>query len=133
MPTIENANDRLNNLTAQISTLTRTVSLGVLAVAWLFLSRSSEISGIPDVVSKQKMLVIAACSILAISFDLLQYVMGYLNVYFAKKNAKRKNVEVMYPKNVFRKARFFFFYAKICITVIAAIWMVIILAIAVTA
>lgn len=132
MPTISEANQRLNDLSAQISTLTRTVSLGVLALAWLFLSRSPEVSGLPSSVSKGSMLIVAILSVLAISFDLLQYVMGYRNVDLARKVAKEnKKDEVTYPNDVYRKARFLFFYAKIWLTVVAALWLIIVLAIAI--
>jgi hypothetical protein len=132
MPTISEANQRLSDLTAQISTLTRTVSLGVLALAWLFLSRSQEVSGLPSSVSNGNMLAIAALSILAISFDLLQYVMGYRNVDLARKSAQKNSKDQFkYPNDIYRKARFLFFYAKICFTVIAALWMVIVLAFAI--
>jgi len=78
------------------------------------------------------MLAIAILSILAISFDLLQYVMGYRNVDLARKIAKKNNKnEFTYPDDVYRKARFCFFYAKIWLTIIAALWLVIVLAIAI--
>lgn len=77
-------------------------------------------------------MVIAALSILAISFDLLQYVMGYRNVDLARRIAKKNNEDQFkYPNDIYRKARFLFFYAKIYLTIIAALWLVIVLALAI--
>src|SRR5690348_338409 len=116
MPTIDDANKRLSKLTAQISVLIRTLSLGVLAIAWLFLSGSSEVSRLSGSVPEWKLIAVAFLSILAIAFDLLQYVAGYIAVALACELARQTNKkEIIYPNNRYRKARFFFFYAKIIV------------------
>ena len=134
MQTIDDANKRLSELTAQISTLIRTLSLGVLAIVWLFLSGSSDVSHLARSVSEWELIAVAFLSILAISFDLLQYVAGYMAVALACELAKQNNKkEVTYPNNRYRKARFGFFYAKIVVAVGGALWLLVMLASAVVA
>ena len=72
MATLAEAAQKKKELSSLISTLIRTVSVSVLAVAWLFLSESDDTSTLLHLVPKSQTLVIAAMCILALGLDLIQ-------------------------------------------------------------
>jgi hypothetical protein len=62
-------------LSDRLSTQVRTISLGVLAVAWALLQAPPK--GLP--ISPRALIWIALVALLAMVADLLQYVVGYIN------------------------------------------------------
>lgn len=135
METLADAKKNLDTLSGQISTLVRTVALGVLAVVWLFLSGSKEAAPILGQVPGWQLVSIAGLSILAILSDLLQYVFAYKQVLRARETAlAAESKEVDYPStDGYKKARFAFFRIKFWLTLVAAAWLVAALAFAVVA
>lgn len=124
MATLQEAAKKKKELSRQISTLIRTLALSVLAVAWIFLSRNKEVSELIAVVPQSHMMFIAALCIIAIAFDLIQYIAGYIQVsrdYDLAKNSNAENSIVVYEKSTLRE---FSFRAKIVFTIIAACWLV---------
>lgn len=70
--------DDLNVITDRISNTVRSVSLGVLALAWLFIAGSKDASGLISLTGyRWQLLAIAAISIFALLLDLAQYFCGY--------------------------------------------------------
>jgi|SRR6185312_2604154 len=125
METLDDAKRSLDALSGQISTLVRTVALGVLAVVWLFLSGSKEAAPILGEVPAWQLVSIAALSILVILFDLLQYVCAFEQVKRARQAARlTEKTTVEYPDDAYRKARFAFFRAKFWVAMIAAAWLI---------
>jgi hypothetical protein len=95
MATFAEAAEKKRALSGQVSSLTRTLSLGVLAVTWLFLSGSKDPPALVAVVPKWIMLIIAATCVVALALDLLQYLAAYKQVsadYVAAKTSKAKEV-----------------------------------------
>ena len=127
MATLQQAADKKKELSSQISTLIRTLCLSVLAVAWIFLSRNKEVSALIAVVPQSHMMFIAALCITAIAFDLIQYIAGYIQVsrdYGKAKSLNSPSAIVEYTKSPLRE---FSFYTKIILTILVAIWLVIML------
>ncbi|GLQ94466.1 hypothetical protein [Dyella acidisoli] len=126
MATLKEASQRLDLLSTQISTQVRTVALGVLAVAWLFISGSKDSPTLLAKISEWELVTIAFLSLLALAFDLLQYFVGYFVDYRAYKKARAlKNADnpsptVKFPKNPLRH---FFFYTKQMLAIVAAGWL----------
>jgi len=135
METRDDAKKNLDTLSGQISTLVRTLALGVLAVVWLFLSGSKEGAPILGQVPGWQLVSIAALAILAILSDLLQYVFAYKLVLRARQTAlAADSEEVDYPdEDGYKKARFAFFRIKFWFALVAAAWLVVALAVAVIA
>lgn len=126
METLDDTKKSLDTLSGQISTLVRTLALGVLAVVWLFLSGSREAAPILGQVAGWQLVSIAGLSILAILSDLLQYVFAYKQVLRARKAAQTaKKEEVEYSdQDGYRKVRFACFRLKFWLTLLAAAWLV---------
>lgn len=122
MASRQQAADKKKDLSGQISTLIRTLSLSVLAVAWLFLSGTKDAPLIVQLVPKSQMMVIGALCVLSVGFDLVQYIAGYLQVTGDYKRAKESNSnEVIYSDSLLRA---FAFRAKIFLSILAAFWLV---------
>lgn len=99
---------RLDEITAMISGIVRSSSLGLIAVAWLGLSATNESAPIVTALNDQWLLVGAGLSLFALFCDFLQYVSGYIGV-----SLDRRAKATRPQKGFFMGARFFFFYAKI--------------------
>lgn len=113
MPTLEDAKKKLDELSAQVSTIVRTVAAGVLAVVWLFLSGDADSPPLLSAVPAWLMVVIALLAISAITFDLLQYVVAYDQVRSARTAAKdAKQNEVNYSRSPLKVWRYRFYRWK---------------------
>lgn len=122
MATFAEAATKRKELSSQISTLIRTLSLSVLAVSWIFLSGGKDASELIEMVPKSHMLWIALLCVLAIGLDLAQYIAGYDQVSKDHKRAKAlQSDEVIYLKS---NARTFCFRAKILVAMVAMFWLV---------
>ena len=122
MATRKEAAEKKKELSCQISTLIRTLSLSVLAVAWLFLAGNKDVPAIVQLMPKNHTVTIAALCVLAIAFDLIQYLAGYLQVskdYAVAKAAQSE--DVVYSESVVRS---FAFRAKIFLCLVASAWLV---------
>jgi hypothetical protein len=131
MATREEAAAKLKELSSQVSTLIRTLSLGVLAIAWLFLSGGKDAPAIVVVIPKWSMLSISALCVLALGLDLLQYIVGYWNVKGDYERAKVSNEpnKIVYSDSFTRD---FAFWAKITVVLISTLWLLIMLTCAIT-
>lgn len=125
MATRKEAADKKKELSSQISTLIRTLSLSVLAVAWLFLSGNKDAPAVVQLVPKSHMMVIGALCVLALALDLVQYIAGYLQVSRDYARAKKAGSnEVTYSEST---VRWLAFRAKIVLCMAAAVWLVVLL------
>lgn len=120
----------LDTVTDKISTQVRTLALGVLALAWLLLSKTQ---GAPNILASENSVQLTWISLfclLTLAADLMQYIFGYFSAYGLLKHAKKNQLaSVSYDSRSFcYVARFFMFYAKQIFAVIAAIWLVLLLA-----
>ena len=103
MATFAEAAEKKRALSGQVSSIVRTLSLGVLAVTWLFLSGGKDAPAMVAVVPKAMMLTIAALCVLALALDLLQYMAAYRQLAADCDSAKNSNAEkVTYHKDEVR-------------------------------
>lgn len=123
MATREKAAEKLKELSSQISTLIRTLSLSVLAVAWLFLSGKRDDLALIAIVPKQHILFVAALCIVAVGFDLIQYIAAYrqVNKDYVRAKASENPNDVIFSES---PVRTFCFVAKIVFALIAAAWLI---------
>lgn len=128
--------DDLNAISDRISTTVRSVSLGVLALAWLFIAGSKDASALISLATyKWQLLAIAAVCVIALLLDLAQYFCGYQCSYNAlldaestdDEEASEQNVQVDSKSYDFTEAyhvwRRRFFWAKQVAAAVATFWM----------
>jgi len=124
---------QLTTLSDRISTQVRTLSLGVLAMAWLFLSKDKSAPQLSISQHEVQLAGIALLAILALVSDLVQYQIGYRYTLRHLRDAERTNAtSVTYDKkDLAYKARSAFFYAKQSFVALAAGWLVLLLVLSV--
>ena len=119
----------LDDVTDRLSSQVRALSLGVLALTWLFLSGNDDV---PKSVSTHmtQLKLISVCCVLALLADLMQYVFGYWSTYRVVRAAERsKQREASFDSKSFPyRARRYAFYIKIAMAIIAAVWVVLLIA-----
>lgn len=125
MPNLDDAKKKLDELSAQVSTIVRTVAAGVLAIVWLFLSGDSASPPLLSAVPAWLMVFIALLAISSITCDLLQYVMAYEQVSKARTDAKKAGLtEVDYSDSRLKNWRYGFYVWKYYLAVASAILLV---------
>lgn len=113
MASLDDAKKKLDELSAQVSTIVRTVAAGVLAVVWLFLSGDSDSPPLLSAVPAWLMASTALLAIASITFDLLHYVTAYEQVRKARTDAKDAGLkEVTYPNTSLKRWRYRFYRWK---------------------
>lgn len=113
MPSLDDAKKKLDELSAQVSTIVRTVAAGVLAIVWLFLSGGSNSPPLLSAVPAWLMAFIALLAIASITLDLAQYVTAYEQVSKARTAAKKAGLnEVDYSDTPLKDWRYRFYKWK---------------------
>jgi hypothetical protein len=79
----------LDTYSTAISTQLRTINLGVLGLTWLLLLRAGDVSKLAQQLPARALLGIAVTSLLALVFDLVQYLLAESAVNRAYDNAAR--------------------------------------------
>jgi hypothetical protein len=120
----------LDIVTDRISTQVRTITVGVLALVWVFLSGGKDMPAISLVTDKRFLLVIAAMCIVTLVVDLAQYQVGYWLTNRIRKAAERVNqTEAAYDQLDWRyRLRIWLFWAKQVLSLAAAFLLMIVLA-----
>lgn len=123
MPKFEKLINDLDATSAQISTQTRTVCLGILVFIWgLFLT---DIQILTESVINHLflLLVLTSLAILGLISDFSQYLAGYFNnLILLDKMETEKLTSIKYNKNhILYKLRIWFFYFKIIFTFISTL------------
>ena len=125
MPNLDDAKKKLDELSAQVSTIVRTVAAGVLAIVWLFLSGNEDSPPLLSAVPAWLMAVIALLAISSITFDLLQYVTAYEQVSRARTAAKDAGLkEVDYSASPLKDWRYRFYEWKYYAAVASAVLLI---------
>ena len=120
----------LDALSDRISTQVRTLSIGVLAIAWLFLSKGKDVPQLSISHHEVQLAGIALFTIVAIVLDLAQYQVGYIYSIKLLRKAENANASSLsYDKNhPLYRARIAFFLIKQFSVCISAIWLIFLLA-----
>jgi hypothetical protein len=120
----------LDFVTGQLSTQVRTLALGTLAFTWgLFVSNSPFARALTARLNWQLVLV-SIIAVLTMSFDFLQYLMGYINVdtLFNRVEADGETQGHYDYDSLSWKVRKWCFRGKIVALIVAVLWLVCILA-----
>lgn len=120
----------------QISNLVRPLALGVLAIAWLILSGDKDAPQVVRAIPKWEAMGIAALCIAALFLDFIQYVAAYrqlgADLERADKADKRSGTKLTNHKYRQSSLRKWAFRGKAVVAGLAALWLVGVLAWAVT-
>lgn len=123
MANLKEVGQRLDVLSTQISAQVRTTSLGVLAVAWLFISGSKDSPTLLGKIPKESLVAIAVAALFALLLDMVQYSVAYQRILARRDAARKANVDEMkYPDDWIRDI---FFYAKQVCAGASALWLII--------
>lgn len=117
--------DDLTDVSNQISTQVRTLTLGVLAVAWLGLSGSDEVKAL-NLSGDWQLAAIALLCIFTLGVDLAQYRFGYemvLETLLGAEKARQKQAAYS-RKNRWYRRRLAAFAIKQVLAALAAIWLI---------
>lgn len=122
--------DNLNFASDRLSTQIRTLTLGVLALIWLFLSGGKDVASLKLVAGKKQLLSIAGLCVLTLLSDAVQYWASYLSSNAVRQKAERaKQSEAEYDERSFmRRLQQGSFWAKQITAIIATTWLLLILA-----
>ena len=116
----------LDSLSDRISTQVRTLSIGILAMTWLFLSKDKSVAQLPISGHEIQLAFIALFAILAIAVDLFQYAVGYFYTSSLYRSAESSGAAtITYNKKHWAyRARECCFRTKQVLVVVAALWLV---------
>lgn len=130
MPGEQDVYKELDFLSDLISNRVRTISVGILAICWVFIlqniSRQEGTSSVPV----SALLVPTSLAILALIADFAQYLFGYFNINSARRKMEKnglKEVKYDYHSLTYRM-RIKMFYTKVVLMIGAAVWLLAILA-----
>jgi hypothetical protein len=126
---IQRVYDDLDFVTDRISAQVRTIAIGVLALAWLFLAGGKDTPSLGLQHQTKPLLGVAALAIVALLCDYLQYLAGYLAtnaVRTAAERANRKTATYDY-RDVRYGLRGLCFWLKQAFAAAATIWMLVML------
>jgi hypothetical protein len=121
--------EHLDFASGHISTQIRTLTLGVLALVWLFLSGSSDVAAVKLRATNRSLLAIAALCILTLLIDLLQYWAFYLSSNAVRRRAESQDQkEAEYDETSFmRRLQQGCFWAKQITAILVVAWLLLIL------
>lgn len=123
----------LDAVTDKISTQVRTITVGTLAMTWLFLSHDKSAPSLSATTHVVQLMCIATLCVLTLLEDLLQYQAGYFSSRNTQLAAERTGeAETSYKSNSFSyRARIFFFWAKQTTSIAAAVWLIVLLVVSI--
>lgn len=125
--------ENLNFASDRLSTQIRTLTLGVLALVWLFLSGGKDVSALKLGASNEPLLAIAALCVLTLLIDAAQYWASYLSSNAVRREAESENrSEAEYNETSrLRRLQQGCFWAKQISAVLATAWLLGILVVSV--
>jgi hypothetical protein len=116
------ASDRLNSQT-------RTLTVGVLALVWLFLSGAKDVAALRLIAGKKQLLALAGLCVLTFVIESVQYFASYISSNAVRKEAEDRNQkEAAYDESSrIRLLQLGCFWTKQIIAALAAGWLLLIL------
>jgi hypothetical protein len=114
MPTVDKICEDLEFLSGKISDLTRTISLSVLALVWLFIAGGNDAPTLGASPNHGLLLLAGLCVLLSLLADYLQFVFGYASSKEVLAMAEASDSrQAKYPKtSTLYRARSFLFWLK---------------------
>jgi len=125
--------ERLDFASDRLSTQIRTLTLGVLALVWLFLSGGTDAPALTLKAGHKQLLAIAGLCVLTFLIDAVQYWASYLSSNEVRQEAESRNqTEAEYDELSFmRRLQQSCFWAKQISAALATIWLLLILVLSV--
>lgn len=126
---LENIHSDLDSIVEGLSDKARQIVFGVLAFVWIFLAAGDSASPVRLASSRHPLLAIAALCIMSLFCDLLQSIFSYFSSLNVLRAAERKDAqEAEYDETDWRRRlQFLFFYAKLVLGAVGALWLIILL------
>src|SRR2546423_1300308 len=126
--------ERLDFVSDRLSTQIRTLTLGVLALVWLFLSAGKNAPAISLIAGNKQLLGIATLCVLTLLLDASQYWASYVSSNAVRKEVESKNLtQADYDETSFlRRLQVGCFWAKQFTAIVATAWLLLILFLSVT-
>jgi hypothetical protein len=121
--------ERLDFASDRLSTQIRTLTLGVLALVWLFLSGGKDVPALKLRAGHKQLLVLAGLCVLTFLIDAVQYWASYLSSNAVRREAESQDqTEAEYDEASFmRRLQQGSFWAKQITAVLATAWLLVIL------
>ncbi len=88
---IEKITEELQFISNRISEQTRTISLSVLAITWLFLAGRNDAPVLPSMPNKSWLFVGGSLALAALLIDYFQYLFAYINSDQVRRKAEKAN------------------------------------------
>ena len=129
MATLQQILERKKDVSGQVSTQTRTLALGMLAISWALLTvHDDPLRTMALSVSRFWMLSLAVCAVLVIAFDLLQYVAATTVAEKATKDAEAVPAKTALYDNTTPayKAQAWLYHAKFYLLIAGALLLLVI-------
>src|SRR5712692_9583308 len=117
----------LDFATDRLSTQIRTLTLGVLALVWLFLSGGKDVPALKLRVGNKQLLAIAGLCVLTFLLDAVQYWAFYRSANAVRREAEsQKRTQAEYDESSFmRRLQKGCFWAKQITAVLATAWLLV--------
>jgi hypothetical protein len=130
MPKIEEVYARKKEASGQVSTQTRTLAFGFLAIAWALLTAHDDpLRTMAAHVNQYWILALATASVIVLVLDMLQYVATtrMAESTYRKAEAEDKKEEILYDnESCAYKAQAFFYHAKFWVLGMGSVVLVVI-------
>lgn len=112
----------LDTYSTILSAQVRSINLGVLGLTWLFLLQDERLSRLSSAISERALLAIAGACIIALVFDLIQYVFAEKVVEATLREAEETGATDGYDgSSWFYRFQWWCYRAKIWLTAVAAV------------
>lgn len=113
MPTLNKIIDDLGYLSSQLSSQTRTLSLGLLIIVWgLIFTTPKSIPQVDTILTP--LLIIGILCVISMALDFGQYLVGYINTNRLREKMEREGLEIIkYDETaILYRLRTWFFWGK---------------------
>ncbi|TKB95030.1 MAG: hypothetical protein E8D41_02310 [Nitrospira sp.] len=125
--------ENLDFVTDRLSTQTRTLTLGVLSLVWLFLSGDKDAPALKLGNSREQLLAIAALCVLTLLIDAVQNLAYYLSSDAVRRAAESNSqAEAGYDEtSLLRRLQQGCFWAKQIFASLATVWLLVVLVVSI--
>lgn len=123
--TPEDLAKELDTYSTTISTLVRTINLGVLGLAWLLLLRDEKLARLANAIPERALLTVSAACVVAMVLELAQYVLAERSVESTFQKAEENGVADGYDVDSWSyRGQYWCYKAKVWVTGLAALSLV---------
>jgi len=127
---IDEIQDARDHASSSISTQTRSMALGILAICWLLLGGTQQALSVKFQCYTSQLLAIAVACVIAIALDLAQYVFQFFDHNEALEDSKAAETLEGVGFNATGAKRFLgnaCFWGKLLVSAVAGIWLILVM------